>query len=874
MDVKKKRLTPKILALTLSIALVLGIFSSIIISDVFAANLGDIFVVSGINYEVTKVDEPAEVKVVVGSPEYTGIITIPQTVIDNEINYNITGVDTDAFDSSAGITHVNTDNSTTATALPIALTGYHRVDFNFKSITPNIGTPIVQFVNGDIAISAITPSSATHMFDGWYTETELTTPWVPSTTVTGNMTLFAKWTPKTFNITYNLDGGTEGTASPTTYIYGMGTALVAPTKDNYTFTGWYDAETGGSSVTEITTTAFGDKTLYARWQLADAVAPSFTLDLSGTDTYIQNGVATQLSVTATTTDGGLISYKWYSNLSNNNTSGTIISGETNATFTPPTTLAGTVYYYVVATNTKDGKTATTASAVKAVVVNAPATVTPTITYNGVEGATNPNPATYTQGTALTIVNPTKTNYTFDGWYDNAGFSGASISSISATETGAKTLWAKWKLINATAPTFTLNLSATGIIYTKDATATALTVTATGSGTLSYQWYSNDTNNTDTPITVGTSTNVYTPLTTAVGTAYYYVVVTNTDVNATNPTATATSSIAKVTVNATATTNAVVPKFTANLATTEVSYTKDATAIALNGIATATDGGTITYKWYSNTANSATGGTLIASATSATYIPATATIGTTYYYVITTNTKADATGNKTATATSNIAKITVKTTTTTTPTTPVTPITVLPAVVGSDAPKTILQGDNDKITGAVLSAEEKTKLASGSKISVNLKVEKITPPKADENAINLAINGKKIGLYLDLTLIKTIDGTASNVTATNTPIRITIDVPESLRKTGRVFIIMRSHNGVVTTLVDVDTSADTITFETDKFSTYALAYADGTTVTQTTNPQTNDNFPIIPAVMAVIVGLAVVLFMGKRRAKYKKCFKYR
>ena len=54
-----------------------------------------------------------------------------------------------------------------------------------------------------------------------------------------------------------------------------------------------------------------------------------------------------------------------------------------------------------------------------------------------------------------------------------------------------------------------------------------------------------------------------------------------------------------------------------------------TAVSLSVTATAPVTG---YQWYRNTTNSNTGGILITGATSATYAPATATAGTTYYYV--------------------------------------------------------------------------------------------------------------------------------------------------------------------------------------------------------------------------------------------------
>ncbi|MBE6262269.1 MAG: hypothetical protein E7107_15945 [Prevotella sp.] len=71
-------------------------------------------------------------------------------------------------------------------------------------------------------------------------------------------------------------------------------------------------------------------------------------------------------------------------------------------------------------------------------------ITYNITYNGVEGATNPNPASYTiESEAITLDTPTKDGYTFAGWFDNAEFTGDAVTTIAAGSTGDKTLWAKW-----------------------------------------------------------------------------------------------------------------------------------------------------------------------------------------------------------------------------------------------------------------------------------------------------------------------------------------------------------------------------------------------------------------------------------------------
>ena len=72
-----------------------------------------------------------------------------------------------------------------------------------------------------------------------------------------------------------------------------------------------------------------------------------------------------------------------------------------------------------------------------------------VTYNGVDDATftAANPTTYTvKSNDITLNNPSKTGYTFAGWYENAGFEGQAITgvAIATGSTGGKTFYAKWK----------------------------------------------------------------------------------------------------------------------------------------------------------------------------------------------------------------------------------------------------------------------------------------------------------------------------------------------------------------------------------------------------------------------------------------------
>jgi hypothetical protein len=76
-------------------------------------------------------------------------------------------------------------------------------------------------------------------------------------------------------------------------------------------------------------------------------------------------------------------------------------------------------------------------------------------------------------------------------------------------------------------------------------------------------------------------------------------------------------------------------------------------------------GALSYEWFSNTTNSTTNGTSLGISTSS-FAPPTNAAGTTYYYCVVTNTDNTATGNKTASTVSNIAKVTVSETTDTAP----------------------------------------------------------------------------------------------------------------------------------------------------------------------------------------------------------------
>jgi len=97
---------------------------------------------------------------------------------------------------------------------------------------------------------------------------------------------------------------------------------------------------------------------------------------------------------------------------------------------------------------------------------------------------------------------------------------------------------------------------------------------------------------------------------------------------------------------------------AEITLADASYEAGKTAEPLNGKTTVTDNGTITYQWYRTNAVDDFNGTLLDGEIGETFTPPTDAVGTQYYYVIATNTKTDATGEKTAETRSNTVAITV------------------------------------------------------------------------------------------------------------------------------------------------------------------------------------------------------------------------
>ena len=106
-----------------------------------------------------------------------------------------------------------------------------------------------------------------YTFDGWYTAasggTNINVNTVYSTA--SNQTLYAHWKANDYTLSFNANGGSVSKSSATVACGSAYGTLPTPTRDYYTFNGWYTAASGGTKVSASTTMGAGNTTIYAQW---------------------------------------------------------------------------------------------------------------------------------------------------------------------------------------------------------------------------------------------------------------------------------------------------------------------------------------------------------------------------------------------------------------------------------------------------------------------------------------------------------------------------------------------------------------------------------------------------------------------------------
>ena len=171
---------------------------------------------------------------------------------------------------------------------------------------PDIKT--IQFDSGDVSISInnttigygtrkILPHDfdrAGYNFVGWFdslsetgtqysiSDGTMIRDWDKEAPIT---TLYAKWSPITYTITYILDGGTNSADNPSTYnIQNETIVLNNATKQDYRFMGWY---IGDTRIYSIPSGSYGNLTLTAVWELEYTLI--FTANNLSADYWTING---------------------------------------------------------------------------------------------------------------------------------------------------------------------------------------------------------------------------------------------------------------------------------------------------------------------------------------------------------------------------------------------------------------------------------------------------------------------------------------------------------------------------------------------------------------------------------------------------------
>jgi hypothetical protein len=138
------------------------------------------------------------------------------------------------------------------------------------------------------------------------------------------------------------------------------------------------------------------------------------------------------------------------------------------------------------------------------------------------------------------------------------------------------------------------------------------------------------------------------------------------------------------------------------------------------------------------------------------------------------------------------------------------------------------------TSSAISEETASKLqqaiAAGSSVSTAVEfnnLKEVDPAITDKVESLLGENGY-VAQFFDLSILLTADGVPlGEVQKLSKPMTFQLAIPAELLKENREFFIIRIHNGVAEKLKATLGVDNMLSFETDRFSTYALGYTDGT-----------------------------------------------
>jgi len=246
-----------------------------------------------------------------------------------------------------------------------------------------------------------TPTRTGCTFDGWYTASDLKTKWTDGTAVNSNITLFAKWNA---TITFDAKGGSVSPASATVQA-DVEYTLPTPTKSGFTFDGWCsDANATVKFSGKIT----ANITLYAKWNATSTTPATYTVTLNA-----RNG---------------------------SNPSAESVSSSAGYTPTTPARTGCTFDGWHSDSTNWTGKWTNGSVPTGNMTLFAKWNARVSFTTNGGNEITQ---ATTTTERSYSPPTPTRTGFTFAGWFTNANFATAPAWSTTSVITRDTTLFARW-----------------------------------------------------------------------------------------------------------------------------------------------------------------------------------------------------------------------------------------------------------------------------------------------------------------------------------------------------------------------------------------------------------------------------------------------
>ena len=141
-----------------------------------------------------------------------------------------------------------------------------------------------QVQTGKSAVRPENPERVGYAFAGWYTSADTSgSEYDFTAAVNDDVTLYAKWTPNMYAVTFDSQGGSAVDAQQVAY-GGYATQPATPTRDGYTFVGW-TTDAAGTTPYGFGMPVTGDITLYAKWDDAGATYHTVTIHLNDGDDY-------------------------------------------------------------------------------------------------------------------------------------------------------------------------------------------------------------------------------------------------------------------------------------------------------------------------------------------------------------------------------------------------------------------------------------------------------------------------------------------------------------------------------------------------------------------------------------------------------------